>query len=367
MKPYSKTYSKQSIGLGDIYAVIKTLVSPYLTNGPAIEKVENEIAEYVGAKYCIMVSNGTAGLNLLAKMLPKSRVHVPDITFMATANAFDLEGHDVVLEDVEEDKPFLPKKNYLKLPFTDNKDNTIVIPVHMMGHPVINLDRYGDVTIIEDACHALGASYYDTEGKQMVGNCKYSLATVFSFHPVKPITSGEGGAITTNDEALYDELKSLRSHGISITIDGKYELETPSLNFRMTDIQASLLSSQLKKLDKFTEKRTELAEEYSKILPRSVIPTHLCTERPSWHLYSIRVSQYRDELRYFLKNRGIATQIHYQPLHTLKYYHDKLDSNNRYPNANKYHKETLSLPLYPSMSKKDVKHIANKVLEFWQL
>ena len=346
MKPIS--YGKQTIGVSDIISVIRTLVSPYLTQGPKIQELEEKLAEYVGAKYCIVCSNGTSALNLIAKLLPeKSNIRVPDITFMATANAFKLENHNINLYDIDNKQPLLSTYSY----------DEFNVPVHMMGYPSQTFTLYQDNTI-EDACHALSASYLGLDSHlHMVGDCVNSIATVFSFHPVKPITCGEGGAITTNSESLYLELKKLRNHGISI-INGKYQLDTPSLNFRLTDIQASLLISQLKKLNSFTQKRTEIAKYYDQHLSQwAVIPEPW--QYPSYHLYVIRIPK-RDFVKSFLQSKGINTQIHYQPIHQFNCYKDNY-YDEEFPNAIHYYNETLSLPIYPALKRSEQNYIIKQL------
>ena len=213
-------YGKQSISEADIRAVEEVLKSDYLTCGPKVKEFEAAICEYTGAEHAVAVSNGTAALHLLALALRPKSVVVPDITFMATANAFAHVGANVELIDIDEDQPMIQYYNSL-CKYVD-----VVVPVHMAGFTtdLDNIDVICKGHVIEDACHALGTKWRSLNGDwHKTGDCARSLATVFSFHPVKPITTGEGGMITTNDEALATELRQLRSHGIE---NGNYDMSS---------------------------------------------------------------------------------------------------------------------------------------------
>ena len=340
-------YGKHSINAEDLEAVNEVLKSDFLTCGPKVQEFEEALAEYTGAKYAVAVTNGTAALYLLARALKFSTAIVPDITFMATANAFKVAGKQVWLRDIRDDQPMI---NRDRVGDADEK----IVPVHMMGYP-IPMTSFERSNTIEDACHALGAQWHDQQGWHNVGDCSHSLATVFSFHPVKPITTGEGGAITTNDSYLYHQLKCLRNHGIE---NDRYDVPTPSLNFRMSDIQAGLGISQLKRIDAFTQRRHEIASIYNDLLPEySILPTR--DQYPSYHLYCIKVPSFRNELRAKLKMEGINTQIHYRPLHTLNPYRMP---DRDFPNAMQWHDQTLSLPIYYGLTDKEVKRVADLVL-----
>ena len=275
-------YGKHHIDEDDIQAVVQVLRSDYLTQGPVVEKFERAIADYVGVKYAIAVSSGTAALhlaNLAVDMGPGRSAVTSPITFVASANSILYTGGTVLFADIDIDTVNMSPESLTDV-FENNKNIRAVIPVHFAGLPCDMLkikeisDKYGAV-IIEDASHALGAAY--PSGK-MVGSCENSLMTTFSFHPVKAIASGEGGMVTTNDEMIYRRILRLRSHGInklnddllnksqSHTKDIKnpwyYEMQELGFNFRITDIQASLAMSQLSKINNFMRRRSNLASRY---------------------------------------------------------------------------------------------------------
>ena len=341
-------YGRHSIDNSDIKAVSKTLRSDYLTCGPKVEEFEEKIAEYCNAKYAVAVSNGTAALYLLAKILNR-HVVIPDITFMATANAFKLNRNRVILKDVDKYQPII--SNY--------DSELLYVPVHMMGYPVL-MNRFDKNNTIEDACHALGATWQHKDKWHKVGDCLFSKATVFSMHAIKGITTGEGGIITTNDESLYLHLKQLRNHGI---INNSYDINEISLNFRLSDINASLGISQLKRIDKFIERRNEIVELYNKLLPEfCILPSKF--QRPSYHLYCIRVNPlYRDNLKKKLFDIGINCQIHYRPLHTLEPYKAKHED---FKNSLDWYNSSLSLPIYYDLTDKEVKFVAKSIRNILQ-
>lgn len=341
-------YGKQSINEADIRAVESVLRSTHLTCGSKITEFEEALATYTGAKYAVVVSNGTAALHLLALALRPPIVSVPDITFMATANAWIHAGSKVKLVDVAGDQPMLLDTTY----------DELVVPVHMAGFPV-NLTFMKAPIIIEDACHALGASWRNSVNNKLhkVGDCSHSKATVFSFHPVKPITTGEGGAITTNDEALATELRQLRSHGIK---DSNYTLHKLGLNYRMTDFQAALGISQLSRLDQFIERRRDIAHKYDDaFMDLGIVGIkELSHQQSGYHLYTLRIKDHhRDQFRLNLSHHGINTQIHYKPIHTIH----KEQEGSPFPNANKWYATTVSIPCYPDLTNDEVRDIINVV------
>jgi dTDP-4-amino-4,6-dideoxygalactose transaminase len=352
-------YSHQQITAEDETAALTAMRSDYLTQGPMVERFESALCEYTGAKHAVAVSNGTVALYLLAlsSVLDfESEIVTSPLSFVATANAFMLAGHHVKFADVD------PATGNLAL--NDVKADAIV-PVHFAGRACDLSWMMGP--IIEDAAHALGAMDYD--GCSRVGSCAHSLATVFSFHAVKPITTGEGGAITTNDDALAAELRSLRDHGR----EGGLMVRL-GINGRMTDMQAALGLSQLKRCDEMRDRRCDLAAEYCMRLgqmdccrcnhdPGSGVPQDQC--RTAHHLYPIRIKNgRRDAVKAALNARGIGAQSHYSPpIHLHPFYRQLGHKEGDFPNAEAWADEELSLPLHAGMEVGDVARVVAALRE----
>lgn len=354
-------YSTQQIEPEDELAVLDALESPYLTDGPRVKEFEEALAAFVGAKYAVAVSSGTAALHvaMIACGVKKNDVvGTSPFSFVATANAALYCGADVEFEDVD--------------PNTGNADipdvgYDWVVPVHFGGHaaPISARGEY----VIEDAAHALGATDFD--GCSQVGSCAHSMATCFSFHPVKPITSGEGGAITTNDEGLAQEMKQLRSHGR----DEQGLMQSLGFNYRMTEVAAALGRSQLRRCDEMRLQRKALAKLYweqlrdfktsrgkTQTLPGSREKAH----GSAWHLYPVRVKQgRRDEVRFKLNAQGIGAQVHYSPLIPFQPYYRRLPEYGvrSWPNAEAWADEELSLPLHAGMIPEDVERVVKALRE----
>ncbi len=367
-------YGKHHIDEEDIQAVIDVLRSGTLTQGPIIEQFEEEIARYVGAKYAVAVSSGTAALHLAAiaaGVEPGSTLITSPITFVASANAGLYVGANIAFADIDPQTINMSPKS-LKIALANNPNTKVVMPVHFAGlpcdMPVIKLlaDEV-DAVVIEDAAHALGASYSDGS---KVGSCSHSLMTVFSFHPVKAIAAGEGGMITTNDEVVYRKLLRLRSHGINKLDDAYeiphqaqtngypnpwyYEMQELGFHYRITEMQCALALSQFKKLKQFIGRRCALAKKYDESFAdfQNCQPAQLMgRDLSGHHLYVLRInfnsiSMNRALLMKELKDRGINTQVHYIPVPMQPYYQKKGLCLSDYPNSIEYYEEALSIPLF---------------------
>ncbi|MCG2705298.1 MAG: UDP-4-amino-4,6-dideoxy-N-acetyl-beta-L-altrosamine transaminase [Candidatus Omnitrophica bacterium] len=374
------SYGRQFIDKRDIKAVNKVLKSDWLTQGPKVKEFENAICEYTGAKYAVAVSNATAALHnacLVGGIGQGDEVITSPITFVASANCVLYCGGKPVFADIQNDTINIDPaevKNRI------NKRTKAIIPVHFAGHPA-NLDEICQIAkkhkllVIEDAAHALGAEYKGLK----IGSCKYSDMAIFSFHPVKSITTGEGGAVLTNRKDLYEKLLIFRNHGI--TKDAScftnycsrtmgswyYEQQYLGFNYRITDFQCALGLSQLKKLDKFVEKRRRIVNMYQRGLSGMggiTLPQEKAHVKSAWHIYCIRLKNYTERKRIFekLQKSGIWPQVHYIPVHLQPYYREKFGyREGDYPNAENYYKRAMSIPLYPSMTKRDVKYVIDNL------
>jgi len=376
-------YGKQYISEEDIDAVVETLKSDFLTQGPQITEFENAFAKYVGAEYAVAVSNGTAALHLctLALGVEKGRkVITTPITFAASANCVLYAGGQVVFADIDPDTALIDLDKVEQL-LKDAPQGTYsgIIPVDFAGLPVDLerlkqiADKYG-LWIIEDACHAPGGYFIDSNGEnQLCGNSKYADLAIFSFHPVKHIAAGEGGMITTNSEELYKKLLMLRTHGI--TKDPEllkenhggwyYEMQELGYNYRLSDINAALALSQLNRADDGLNRRREIAKIYDKAFAGTEVKPLISSEdkKHAYHLYVIRV-QDRKGLYEHLRANNIFAQVHYIPVHLQPYYKDLGWQKGDLPVAEKYYEECLSLPMYPTLTSEEQQFVIDKVLEF---
>lgn len=358
MKTYA--YGKQLIDEEDIAAVVETLRSDYLTCGPKVREFEQAICDYTGAKYAVAVANATAGLHiaaLAAGLQEGDEAITSPITFLSSANCVRFTGATVRFADIEADTANMDPEEVRKQISPRTK---AIIPVHFAGQSC-DMERIAAIAhehglmVIEDAAHAIGSDYKDTK----VGSCRYSDMTVFSFHPVKTITTGEGGAVTTNDEALYRKLLAYRAHGMhkdgDMAQDWRYEMRELGFNYRLTDIQAALGISQLRKLESFKARRREIVAYYNEHLG---LP-HLAEREFSnacFHLYPVLVED-REGIYHRARQAGLYLQVHYIPVHTQPYYQSLGYREGDYPNAEAYYCRCISMPLYPSLTDEDVEEI----------
>jgi UDP-4-amino-4,6-dideoxy-N-acetyl-beta-L-altrosamine transaminase len=373
-------YGRQNIDQNDIDAVVSTLQSDYLTQGPKVKEFEDKFADYVGANYAVAVNNATSGLHLsvLALNLKKGdRVITTPITFAASANCVRYAGGEVWFADIDPNTYLLDINSVKEL--IESKPKGFfkgVIPVDFVGLPV-NTEEFrtlattNDLWIIEDACHAPGGFFIDSNDKKnFCGNGNYADIGVFSFHPVKHIACGEGGMLTTNSKELYDKLMLLRTHGITKkNMDENhggwfYEMQELGFNYRLTDIQSALGITQLSKNKKGVERRNEIAKVYKKAfegkvkfqaLPDNTLNAH--------HLFIIEVEQ-RKEMYEYLQSNNILAQIHYIPVHTLPYYKNIGYDEANLQNAENYYSKCISLPMYPTLTDKEQEYVIEKVLMF---
>lgn len=377
-------YGRQYISEEDIKAVVEVLKSPFITQGPAIQKFEEAFANYVGAKYAVAVSSGTAALHLSALVLGTNKssiVITTPITFAASANCVEYCNGTIDFIDIELDT-YLIDLNKLeeKLDNSPKGSYTGIIPVDFAGYP-IDMERLQKIGkkhglwIIEDACHSPGGYYIDSNGKkQLCGNGVKSNLTVFSFHPVKHVATGEGGMITTNDFKLYQQLLRLRTHGITkeeSLLDENhggwyYEMKDLGYNYRLTDIQATLGISQLKRATQGVLKRQKIAEYYNtnlKDLPLK-LPGVKENINHAYHLYVI-LTERRKQLYNYLKKYNIFCQVHYIPVHLHPYYRSKGWKKGDLPIAEKYYDQCLSLPIYPTLDKDSQDYVIEKIRKFF--
>lgn len=365
-------YGRQSIDEEDIQAVVEVLRGDYLTTGPKIAEFEKAVCDYTGAKYAVAVSNGTAALHaacFAAGIGVGDEVITTPLTFAASANCVLYCGGTPVFADID--------------PYTYNIDpadirrkitgrTRAIIAVHYTGQPcemdeIHAIAKEFNLTVIEDAAHAMGADY---KGKK-IGSI--SDMTAFSFHPVKHITTGEGGMITTNDEKLYEQLKLFRTHGI--TRDEKlmtrneggwyYQQLHLGYNYRITDIQCALGVTQMKKLDRFVARRRELAERYNqafKDVEGIVRPAQRAGCNNSWHLYVVQVKE-RKEVFDKLKKAGINVNVHYIPVYKHPYYQENGYVDVHCTNAEEVYEHLISLPLYPNLTDEQQDYVIEQVIK----
>ena len=372
-------YGHQWIDKDDIIEVVKVLKSDWLTQGPKIQEFEKALCVYTGARYAVAVASGTAALHLacLAAGIRKdNEVITSPITFVASANCVAYCLGTPVFADIQEDTANID-------PCAIEKKITVrtkaIIPVHFAGHScdmeeIRNIAKRHSLLVIEDAAHALGAEYKGSK----IGSGAYSDMTILSFHPVKAITTGEGGAVLTNNKRLYQRLLLLRNHGITKDVCScakntgawYYEMRELGFNYRITDIQAALGISQLKKLDKFVDRRRAIAREYDRAFsgnPFFDVPNEKQYVRSAYHLYPIRLYTrfISDKKAIFqsLRNKGLGVQVHYIPVYLQPYYKKLGFRKGTCPNAEIYYNREISLPIYPVLAADQIRRVINTVFK----
>jgi perosamine synthetase len=364
------SYGRQNIIKADIEAVVDVLHADYLTQGPAVARFEKDLAQYCGAKYAVAVASGTAALHLAylaAGLKAGDEIITTPNTFVATTNMLLAVGAKPVFCDIRLDTYNIDEQAIASL-ITDK--TKAIVAVHFSGQPVAlaklwSLAAKHNLLVIEDAAHALGASYQGVK----IGNTKSALAC-FSFHPVKSITTGEGGAVITNNEELFEKLKLLRSHGVVKDANGFNVMTELGYNYRITDLQCALGSSQLKRLDDFIARRNELVELYRRELAdcdKIILPTVLAGNLSAWHLFVILIkeSNKRGDLAKHLLANGIGVNYHYPPVYSQPYYRQHGYAQTVCPNAEQYFAGCLTLPLHTKLTDEDIKYVAKKIKDFF--
>jgi UDP-4-amino-4,6-dideoxy-N-acetyl-beta-L-altrosamine transaminase len=366
-------YGKQLIEQDDIDAVVETLQSDYLTTGPKVKEFEDALSEYCGATYCVSVSNGTAALHLSSLVLLNKgdKVLTTPNSFLATSNSILYAGAKPIFIDIAEDgnidldlcEEALKKDPSIKALYS------VAFSGNMLKQEKLKhlKERY-KITILEDNAHAIGAVYNDVKA----GSCVNSDMSIFSFHPVKHLTTAEGGAITTNSKEFYEQLLILRNHGMVKTSEMKpweYEMQELGFNYRITDLQCALGVSQLKKLHSFIERRFEIAKKYDSAFQNTIVkPLYIFEGKSSYHLYVVQVdftklTLSKEELFILLRKKSIGIQLHYMPINKQPYYKELGYGDESTPNMDRYYEECFSLPMYPLLSDEEQKYVIKSLLE----
>ncbi len=377
-------YGKQSISKEDIDKVVEILKSDFITQGPAVETFENNLSSYTGAKHVLSFNSATSALHvacLSAGLSHGDILWTSPISFVASSNCALYCGAKIDFVDIDKNTFNISidaLKAKLKIAELENKLPKIIIPVHLAGLPcqlkeLKSLSEDYGFKIIEDASHAIGAEYFGSK----IGSCDYSDAVVFSFHPVKIITSGEGGALLTNDHDIFSKSELLRSHGIQKNKDllfenhgdWYYEQQLLGFNYRMTDIQAALGSSQLQRIEEFIEKRNLVAKQYIRRL--SHLPLEFQTVdselKSSYHLFIIKVlvdeiGISHKQIFSSLRKRGIGVNLHYIPIYRQPYYKNFYNYNSKdFLNSEDYYSSAISIPMYPTLTAREIDFVVNEI------
>jgi len=387
-------YGRHTVEDDDIAAVRAALESGWLTTGPAVERFETALAAAVGARHAVVCASGTAALHLAALALPIApgdRAVVPSVTFLATANAPHFAGAEIVFADVDPDSGLMGADHLADAIARAGEPVRAAFPVHLNGQcaelpEIARLCAERDIAVIHDAAHSLATTYAGANGETRVGEGGDGSLACFSFHPVKLIAMGEGGAVTTADDAVAARLKQLRNHGMSrdaaafvnaaLATDSSgrpnpwyYEMAAPGLNYRASDLHCALGLSQLAKLSRFVERRRALAERYDSLigglapLVRPVGRVAGC--RPAWHLYVVLIDfdaagVERAEVMRRLDARGIGSMVHYLPVHLQPYWQQRVGAL-ELPGARRYYERALTLPLFPAMADGDVDRVVDEL------
>jgi UDP-4-amino-4,6-dideoxy-N-acetyl-beta-L-altrosamine transaminase len=379
------SYSHQCIEEDDINAVVEVLKSDFLTQGPKLKEFEESLASYCGAQFAVGFSSGTAALHgayFVAGIRSEDEIITSPMTFLATANAALFLGTQPVFVDIEADSGNIAPE-LIERAIT--KKTKVIIPVHFAGLPaelkdISKIARKHNLIVIEDACHALGARYLSTT----IGDCQYSDMVVFSFHPVKSITTGEGGAVLTNNKDMYKKLVMFRHHGIikepdllqNMSNAGKgwyYEMQYLGNNYRLTDIHSALGISQLKKLDRFIEKRRQIVEAYRQAFNGNSffdLPPESDHVKSAWHLYPIRLKdKYKSrkaDIFAKLRQHRLGVQVHYIPVYLQPYYQQLGFEKGLCRKAEDFYEREISIPLYAAMSREDTDYVIETTLRVFE-
>jgi UDP-4-amino-4,6-dideoxy-N-acetyl-beta-L-altrosamine transaminase len=379
-------YGRHYISPEDIEEVSRTLNADFITQGPRVEEFEKAFASYIGSEYAVAVNNGTAALDICVKAMelnPGEKVITSPVTFVASANCVRFSGGEVLFADID-DKTILIDIDKIENLILEHPEGSLkgIIPVDFAGQPV-NMeairklaDKY-NLWIVEDSCHAPGGAFTDSlDVSQKCGNGKFADLAIFSFHPVKHIATGEGGMVTTNNKQIYQRLLKLRNHGITKEpeqlMDNHggwyYEMQELSHNFRLTDFQAALGISQLKRAAENLAIRNQLALNYDNAFENLDLirtPERIKGNYHAFHLYVIRAAE-RKKLYDYLVSKGIFAQIHYIPVHLMPYYRNLGWKKGDFPVAEKYYEECISLPLYPTLSSDEQQYVIDTVFSFYK-